>query len=261
MPFVSTLNEASDGKGVAVRVVTAADAKYRNMFELCKACACRCGYGVSAYDLGGLGEGALLTFKDRDAERRLREKGYYYKFASGWMTKARQKPEIMYREVLLAQELLLWLDADAMLMDRIDEIDTRDYDLGVVLRCPGDSTSSTEFLGLFNAGVIAVYPTAAGIDAMRTWIDLCERLGCDQKSLNHLVEIENSGQAWHRTGDGYYRFATPSLPELVHVAGLRVKLLPWKYNCYIFPPPTDAKVLHFKGKHRKHFDDFKSSLR
>lgn len=234
-------------------IVTAADAKYRELFEACKRKALEFGYGFQAFDLGGLGEGTPVSFADPMMQTRLRAHGYYQQVGARWRTKCLHKPEIMLQTLEEHNELVVWLDADAILTSPIDEVDTRDYDLGVVLRCPGDSTSSTEFLGLLNSGVVFAYPTAAGIEAVRRWTELCQSLGCDQKSLNHLVQPEFVVDAWRRTPKGAYEFVTPALPERLTVRGIQVRYFPWRYNCFIFPPPPEARVLHFKGKHRRHF--------
>jgi hypothetical protein len=204
----------------------------------------RCGYTTVVYDLGDLGIGIPYQVTDKS----FIENGYYeQEVVSGYKSKSLFKPDIVGLCLREYHQTVAYLDGDAQLLGRIDEVDTADYDIGVTLRAPSELESDwhrtyREVARFVNAGVIFFRPTAAARSFVDNWKKLTETLGNDQMALNQLTCSEDY----------------PEVNSIVSIDGVRVKYFPGeKYNYYYFKEglEDDIKILHFKGAVR-HFYPF-----
>ena len=194
------------------------------------------------YDLGQLGIGEKYVVEDESFQKR----GYYSKESlKGYKSKSLFKPDIVQACVEKYDDLVAYLDGDALLCDSIDEIDTEDYDVGVTLRKKEETESEWnqkhfEVVKYVNAGVIFFRPTQTTKDFIKIWKTTTENVGNDQMALNQL------------TCPNFY----PE-PYSIHVINrVRVKFFPCeKYNFYYFNSgyKENIKIMHFKGPVRRYY--------
>lgn len=203
-----------------MRIVTAGDGKFKALVDYSVQQATRFGHTINVYDYGGLGG---IPFPVRH-----------------W---GQAKPLVVLDAIKRYGELTFWLDADAVLHDRVDEIDTDDYDLGVVQRSPESVKPMS--------GAFMLAPTKAGIGFAEHWASTLETNNTkrDQPTFIDLLPFSRQDKALY-------------LPKFVNKEiflfnGLRIKCFPYLYN-YIYddqgdkrigePLPEGVKVVHFKGR-------------
>ncbi len=158
--------------------VTASDEVYKAGVEWSVENMKGLGYRYITYDLGGLGFGRDVTAVDvpkdlkfgYDKEWELSERGRtgnhpcLFKFDAMW-------------DVLLHDakpgEVVIWLDADAFVYQRMDEIDNDNYDVGLTMRPHLEfnwpESADHEWTGYFNGGVVIIRNTENGIRWARDW--------------------------------------------------------------------------------------------
>jgi hypothetical protein len=210
----------------------------------------RNGYVPVVYDLGSLGIGKPFYINDKTFQ----EKGYYEQSPEkGYTSKALFKPEMVKSCLSQYNDLIVYLDGDAQLIDGIDEVNTDDYDIGVTLREPSELLSEWhqehfEVVKYVNAGVIFFQNTEATKRFVDVWELLTRKVGNDQKALNELTCPE------------YY----PKVYSVIRLNGVRVKFFPCrKYNYYYFDEGLvpGIKIYHFKGSIRHIYPiNFKKKL-
>jgi len=120
---------------------------------------------------------------------------------------------------------VLWVDADCLIRDRVDELDDMGADLIVTTR--KNQWLRNEFSGYINSGVVYI----SNIKVAEEWVKLTEQTGKDQTALHHLAL------------DYYNTFNIVEVPCEV-------------YNNFYFPDTNGAKILHFKGETRKLYKDY-----
>lgn len=133
------------------------------------------GYRCVLYDLGGLGKGVDVR-NSFDVSLPLNK----------WEI-CRLKPHLILKTLNQIDETLVYLDADAFLMQRIDEIDDIEFDIGVTYR-----GAKKRYI---NAGVLFARPTKAGKNFVQKWIDNIpdnpptqeKKRSGDQLYLNRMV--------------------------------------------------------------------------
>lgn len=203
-------------------IITAADWRFKAGAENLQLAAEAFGYRFQAYDLGGLGFGIPHVVNDKQFV----QEGFYNYTTSVWKSKALHKPSVVSHALRDASELVVYLDADTILCDRIDEI-VGDYSIGVTIRRPVEPCVN---IGKVNAGVVFFNPVAA--DLVAEWEELTEECGNDQRALNRLHQ---------KHPDRFREFPTDL------------------YNWYYFGESQEtAKILHFKdNKHEmgRYIDD------
>ncbi len=202
------------------------------------------GYTPVVYDLGSLGMGESFHVDDQS----FAAKGYYEREVKrGYKTKSLFKPKLIKLCMSKYNDLVVYLDGDAQLCGKIDEVDTNSYDVGVTLRDPSELQNAWhqehfDIVRYLNAGVIFFRPTPSTKKFIDTWQEMSQNLGNDQKALNRLACL-----------DDY-----PEPNSVLVINGVRIKYFPCKqYNFYYFEEGIvpNTKILHFKGVVR-HFYPF-----
>lgn len=214
---------------------------FRAIIEATAAKAKACGYTPVIYDLGGLGIGEKFAVEDKT----FAEQGFYKEVKKGYKSKSLFKPAIVKHCLETHTQFTVYIDGDAQLFDRIDEIQGDDYDIGVTLRAPSELESDWyanygDIAGYVNAGVIFFNATPATLKFVDLWDKITHEVGNDQKALNKLVSpIEY-----------------PKVNSILTMNGVRIKYFPGKqYNYYHFNEglAPDIKIVHFKGDVRHYY--------
>lgn len=171
-------------------------------------------YTILIYDLGGLNKGEKF-----DAQISLTP----YKTIPS-------KPDLILKALceIPKDDFLIWLDADTLIFDNVDEI-IGEYDIGVTVRKKKSKKIQEAWI---NAGVIFAKHTAASINFIESWKRLTEYCGGDQWALNEICNLDNS-----------------NLNELVERESAAIKKFPCEiYNNFYFNQDQSmAKILHYKG--------------
>jgi hypothetical protein len=204
-----------------ITIVTAAD----NKFKLCVENLIRSveskGYSYLLYDIGNLGCGKKFSSKVSNKS--------FQKFP--------QKPKIILDALdqVSDKDFLVWLDADTMLVDKIDEI-INEYDIGITIRTTKDNNRKA---GTINSGVIFVRNTNKSKQFLQKWAEHSLRCNGDQWSLNEMCS-----------------FPIEETNNTKHIHGAIIKGFPCLiYNNFYFTTEqiNVAKIVHYKGQH-KHID-------
>jgi len=175
------------------------------------------GYEPVIYDLGGLGFGK--PFKGRVSPQ--------------VGAKIPSKPGMIMDALMDIEfgDYVAWIDADAIVLDRFDEI-MQDYDIGVTVRQPKQKENSLPI----NAGIVFVRKTNQAIKFVEEWIALCETGVSDQQELNKLCQV-----------------TTKDTNTTVTRNNTNIKVFECRiYNNFYFAKKTvpHAKIKHYKSKLR-----------
>jgi hypothetical protein len=200
-----------------ITTVIAGDSNFRKYVDKAVEYCRKVGYDPVIYDLGGLGYGT--PFEGRVSPQ--------------VGAKIPSKPGMIMETLKIVDEgdYVVWIDADALIEDRIDEI-MFDYDIGVTVRQPKQKENSLPI----NAGIVFVRKTPAAIKFVEEWIKLCETGVSDQQELNKLCQVTTKD-----TNTTVVRNNTS-----IHVFECRV------YNNFYFAKKATphAKIKHYKSKLR-----------
>lgn len=175
------------------------------------------GYETHVYDLGGLGFG----------------KPFSARVSPKIGAKIPSKPSLILDTLLEVNDndFVAWIDADALMLDRIDEI-KQDFDIGVTVRQPKQIENSMPI----NAGIVFVRKTEQAINFVNKWIKMCETGVSDQQELNKLCNV-----------------TTKDLNTLVERNKTKIMVFPCAIynNVYFGKKDTPhAKIKHYKSKLR-----------
>jgi hypothetical protein len=184
------------------------------------------GYTPMVYDMGDLGIGERFPIDNVTSH-------------------ALFKPVIIKDCMKKHNDIIVYIDADAQLIDSIDEIAEDDYDIGVTEREYYEVDNewykrNFEWTKYLNAGVIIFKPTEATKKFIELWHKTTEEVGDDQIALNRLACPD------------YY----PEAGSIITMQGVRVKFFPCRhYNYYYFKERfvDNIKIMHFKGDVRHFF--------
>ena len=205
-----------------ITVVLAGDKNYKAYVEKGKQTTEALGYTVSVYDLGGLGFGTPFTGRVTDEPN----------------AKIPCKPRIILEELKKTNDndYVVWLDADAIIQHRIDEI-KEDYDIGVTVRAPKSAEHSLPI----NAGIVFIKKTPAALEFVNDWMELSEQGVSDQPPLNKLCNVNSKDR-----------------DTTVERNGVKIKV----YKCEVYNNfykqgkmingvnPGSVKIVHYKTKLR-----------
>jgi hypothetical protein len=131
--------------------------------------------------------------------------------------------------------LLVYLDADAICLQRIDELLACPFDVAVTDRDHWDLAKTAvvaEYIGQFNAGVIVFRKSARTAAFVEQWARATDELGNDQRALNAILNPDR------RRITAGAEFAA---------AGVAVRVFDGMiYNNRERPTRFGIKVVHFK---------------
>lgn len=205
-----------------ITVVIAGDSNFKPYVEQGIRWTEKLGYPILAYDLGNLGFGKSFIGRVSDEVN----------------AKIPCKPHIIADALKSIKdgEYLVWLDADALIYQNIDEI-AQDYDIGVTVRAP----KAKEHEYPVNAGIVFVKKTEASINFVERWKELSDKGISDQPPLNDLCKV-----------------TTQDRDKIVERNGVRIKV----FKCEVYNNfykqgktadtvrPVGVKIVHYKSKLR-----------
>jgi len=241
-----------------IKILTAGNFKFKTMLETNIKQARKYGYESIVYDLGGLGFGKPFEIDNKS----FHEKGYYWIIdeSTDRQTRAFHKTAMVKDCLDNTKDFVVYLDGDAILVDKIDEI-LGDYDVGITVRPPEEVRAThTRFSGkqdiidgYINAGVIFFNNTEATLRFVDRWTQETEKLMNDQAALNSLLQKH-----------------FPLKPnQSIELEGTKIRTFDTRlYNWYYFDKAADllykdvkntnekrAKIIHYKsGRIRRYFD-------
>ena len=203
-----------------ILVVIAGDQNFRPYVENADRTTRALGYETLVFDLGGLGMGE--PFQGRVSNIPLHT--------------IPCKPHMLRAALdrVSAGSYLVWLDADAIMQDRIDEIQ-QDYDIGVTMRT---KFSKDPRVGAINAGIVFVRNTEPAKVFLDVWAQRADQLDGDQSALNDLVPLTKADRN-----------------QVVERQGAQIQVFPCAvYNFFDFKnDASQAKIIHYKSKHRSRY--------
>jgi len=216
-----------------MKILTCGNKKFKKMVKMSIERIEHFGYEPIIYDLGDLNIGKDYRVDPTDFERTNEGKTPLANTFKPGMIKD-------CIENVKDNDLVVYLDADALLLDKIDELDTDDYDIAVTVRSESEVKRfmNHEFMGLINSGVVVFRKTEATMKFIDVWVEETKNCLTDQVSLNSLVrEYVDLNK----------------LNQVVEKNGVRIKLLTtMKYNNY-YSDFSMAKIRHYKGNIKKSF--------
>ena len=231
------LGAASHVRGVlAVIVVTAGTAEYKPIIEA-QARKCReFGYEHRIYDLGGLGIGIPYQVPASDLKPTVNGDS---------LPPATFKAALVMEALQAAQpgETICWLDADCIPVKTfhpLSMVDENPADAAVTLRQASEiGLSNNPALDYLNSGVVWIRNTMKGRELCRLWSHMSKAFGTDQGALNYCVDVAPDSFDWNSIRGHVANGICTSSRVLILDA--------MEWNCWHFPPPPEARILHFKG--------------
>ena len=204
-----------------ITTVIAGDANFKKYVEKSVEYSTKLGYNTLVYDLGGLG------FGEKFDARVTAKVG----------AKIPSKPNIIKQALnnIKENDVVAWIDADALIQNRFDEIADIDFDIGVTVRQPKSKENSLPI----NAGVVFVRKTSQSLEFVDKWVKLCETGVSDQQELNKLAQV-----------------TTQDLDTTVIRDKTKIHVFPCNiYNNFYFSKKDvpHAKIKHYKSKLRNLF--------
>ncbi|MFA5396042.1 MAG: putative nucleotide-diphospho-sugar transferase [Methanogenium sp.] len=216
-----------------LKILTGGNEKFKKMINMSIQKIEQFGYEPIVYDLGGLEIGKKMEVEPVDFERTENNTiplGCHFK-------------PTMIKDCLEHVEnnsIVVYLDADALLLHLIDELDTNNYDIAITVRKPEEVERfiNHEFMGAVNTGVIIFRKTEATMKFIDSWIEETKKCFTDQSSFNNIVR----------------KFIDlTKMNQVVEKDDLKVKLLSTEvYNNY-YTDFSMAKIRHYKGNNKRGF--------
>ena len=163
-----------------------------------------------------------------------------------WDFYMRQKPLSILDLTSRVDGNIVWLDDDAIVINRFDEIFDHEFDIGVTLRSKYDERKQD--ISALNAGVLFFNTSSEKIRTFVTgWLDVIERLDLtkhrEQIALTTLVREENP-----EIYQSYYAASDLTIDGL----NMTVRTFPClRYNYAALTGginPEKNKILHFRGR-------------
>lgn len=204
-----------------VYIIIAADKKLKDYFNNSLQSIRKFYKDILIYDLGELSIGKKIKAET----------------ASTANQKFPKKPMIILDALEKTKEgdFLVWLDCDTILVDKLDEVFSEDFDLGVTIR---NNKSKKPQESWVNSGVIFLKNNQKTQEILKTWALVSNELNGDQYALNKIINLQK-----------------PKPFEKVLVDDVLIKLFPCKiYNNFYFKDDqSGAKILHYKTDVRHYY--------
>lgn len=212
-----------------MRIVTLGNKKFIPLLQHQVSMTTALGYKTWVYDMGGLGYGKKfkLRYDHLDLPKKVKI--------------CLSKPHAIRDAFELSTETVVYLDGDAFLLDRIDEIEEGEYDVGLTYK----GGRRNQYV---NAGVLWFRNTEGAHRFLNEWIEEVDtvatyigmiptyRLG-DNIFLNRYI--------WNHIQRG-----SQCKGRIRNVNGIRVKFFPHEvYNSTHIKP--GVKIVHFKNNQAK----------
>ena len=195
-------------------VVTASDSNLIRFIDPCINSIKSCGYDPVFYNLGGLDFG--IPFEATTSNR------FLHKFP--------KKPFVIKDALLKLSKdsWLAWIDIDCIMKMAIDEAISDDYEIGLTFR-----------KNHINSGVNFWKHTDQTVNFLDVWSKRSIEIGGDQNGLNDICNITSK----------------ELVGQTLQIYDATVKVFDSKiYNNFFFiKNQDDAKILHYKSKHRDRF--------
>lgn len=196
-----------------MKIITAADKGFESHFLKMLESVKKLNYDIDVYDLGDLNYG---------------EK-YLASVSSKSYKKNPNKPQYILKKLkeIKPNELLVWMDADTVLVDRIDELEKDfDFDIGVTVRREKKKDVQA---GRINSGIIFFRNNKNTLLFFEEWNQKTQELEGDQWALNVIYEEKSKP------------FVIKEFPCEI-------------YNNYYFDETSKkAKILHYKTDKRRRY--------
>lgn len=240
-----------------MKVIVAGNSRMISYIVYCISSIKQVGYPVVVFDLGGLGFGEQYFIDNHSFQTT----GYYHKFDEKHSAPSIHKPELIKKFFVDSGEPFLYLDADIIMMKKVDEL-FGDFDIGLTVRPDWEMEKiipfevSPIYSGYINAGVMSFNNTPQTLSFIEEWEQMTEETGDDQKALNIMLKdyfpliaggtIERKGVKYRffdtqRYNHYYFKYTEMHRKKNVTSKDIAV---PWK----------EASILHFKGRARQDFD-------
>lgn len=222
-------------------IVQAGTREFAPMLRENKARCERFGCRVCMCDLGGLGWGEPFDLLPGEMSHPDSDKAF--------PVSSLFKPRLLSAAMRHAapDEIVAWIDADAIVIRGIGALDSLDFDVAVTLREPEHVGKSHPYSNYLNAGVVFVRKTEAGCAFLTEWQVLCATIPNDQAALNEAVAPGWTLAQW-----------LSSYGRTHETGGVKIHVLPaaeWNYSDFNRAPGPQARILHFKGGWRKVLGD------
>lgn len=211
------------------------------------------GYSTAVYDLGDLGFGKPFKVDDPSFQNQ----GYYHETFPGRYDRGKHKPALIRDCLRSHNEFIVYLDADTLMLNKIDEM-AGNYDIGVTVRPQWEVEKlirrfhpdhSFIYNSFVNAGVMCFNPTQAAYRFLEKWEQKIIEVKDDQGAVNDMLKA----------------YAPLKKDQTIDIDGIRIRTFDtMQYNYYYFHSPAnsksylrikdditikwqDAKILHFRG--------------
>jgi hypothetical protein len=171
-----------------MNIVVAGTFAFRDIILESKKRIIKFGYEPCIYDLGGLGFGKKVQVCDF-----YKTNGFYHIIENSWKSKAIHKPKIIYDCMMERRGPVLYLDADALLVSKIDEIfESNDFDFGFTIRRHDELSKEPvmnhrKIMGQINAGVLFFNHTDKSLNFLSEWEKQIQTHKNDQLALNLMI--------------------------------------------------------------------------
>lgn len=186
-------------------LITAGNHKFKQLIKHSLKQANKFNYVMRVFDLGNLGFGELYKVDNLKST-------------------CIHKPALIKKVLMeLPGQLIVYLDGDAFINDKIDEID-QDYDLGLTIRNPEEKQIAYSYSWI-NAGVMFLRSNPQMLSFVDQWEIYAQKFKDDQKGLSKLLNIKKR--------------------DIIQYPGIKIQTFPTNvYNNYY--GLKNAKIDHLK---------------
>ncbi len=222
-------------------IVSLADSNYKTRLLVSIKQSELFGYKTRIYDMGGLGFGIKYNISEEIKKLSLRKTAKI----------CLSKPAIMLDALENTDETVIFLDADAFLVDHIDELEEDNYDVGLTYKGGKKNT-------YLNAGVVFLKQNNNAIRFLNMWLDKIRNVKQDKDTIDNPARI----------GDNYYLndlifsyiIKGSKIKDTVQsIEGIKVKFFDYKtYNNFRLRTgdiPSYVKIVHLRHRKQHEYND------